>query len=322
MSYRTFKHLLGETSLERKCRFIFGGGLFVLVSISFSWYGHKTESLVAGQTLGNARRLVPEMLSSSTPRTRRPSTRRSPSSSRRSTSRSSGRTTWRTTKGKVINLAESGSDKLDPFEREALGKFLKATPPRANVAPAGPPEEAVHLPRRHPDGGEPGRRGAEGIPVHPGRAVQQVCIDCHAHKFREASNGQLVQDRENELACFVTIQHPDGPDEPRHPQQPRHPDQLRAGDGPGGDVRLVRDRPLRDRQAGEAPARRLRRDRRGQADDPQPDPDRATSSKTSRTPSTGCSTTSSPCSTSCATSTTTSTRRSTSWPRPTWPSSR
>jgi hypothetical protein len=62
VSYRTFKHLLGETSLERKCRFIFGGGLFVLVSISFSWYGHKTEALVAGQTLGNARRLAPEIL--------------------------------------------------------------------------------------------------------------------------------------------------------------------------------------------------------------------------------------------------------------------
>ena len=32
VSYRTFKHLLGETSLERKCRFIFGGGILVLVT--------------------------------------------------------------------------------------------------------------------------------------------------------------------------------------------------------------------------------------------------------------------------------------------------
>ena len=32
MSYRTFKHLLGETSLERKCRFIFGGGILLLVT--------------------------------------------------------------------------------------------------------------------------------------------------------------------------------------------------------------------------------------------------------------------------------------------------
>ena len=45
-----FKHLLGETSLERKCRFIFGGGILVLVTTSFYWYGQKTESLVIGQT--------------------------------------------------------------------------------------------------------------------------------------------------------------------------------------------------------------------------------------------------------------------------------
>ena len=44
MSYRSFKHLLGETSLERKCRFIFGLGILVLVSVSFFLYGQKTES--------------------------------------------------------------------------------------------------------------------------------------------------------------------------------------------------------------------------------------------------------------------------------------
>ena len=58
VSYRSFKHLLGETSLERKCRFIFGGGILVLVSISFYWYGQKTESLVIAQTNQTARILV------------------------------------------------------------------------------------------------------------------------------------------------------------------------------------------------------------------------------------------------------------------------
>ena len=51
MSYRSFKHLLGETSLERKCRFIFGAGILVLVSGSFFWYGQKTEQLVLKQTV-------------------------------------------------------------------------------------------------------------------------------------------------------------------------------------------------------------------------------------------------------------------------------
>ncbi len=58
VSYRSFKHLLGETSLERKCRFIFGLGILVLVSVSFFWYGQKTESLVRKQTTQTARMLV------------------------------------------------------------------------------------------------------------------------------------------------------------------------------------------------------------------------------------------------------------------------
>ena len=58
MSYRSFKHLLGETSLERKCRFIFGGGILVLVTLSFYWYGQRTEALVIDQTTHAARMQV------------------------------------------------------------------------------------------------------------------------------------------------------------------------------------------------------------------------------------------------------------------------
>ncbi len=62
MSYRSFKHLLGETSLERKCRFIFGAGILVLVTISFFLYGRKTESLVLAQSTQTARMFVNETL--------------------------------------------------------------------------------------------------------------------------------------------------------------------------------------------------------------------------------------------------------------------
>ncbi len=58
MSYRSFKHLLGETSLERKCRFIFGLGILVLVTASFFWYGQRTESLVIRQRTEKAQMLV------------------------------------------------------------------------------------------------------------------------------------------------------------------------------------------------------------------------------------------------------------------------
>src|SRR5262249_43415007 len=49
MSYRTFKRLMGETSLERKCRFLFGGGLLILITGSFSVYGRLTSGLVDEQ---------------------------------------------------------------------------------------------------------------------------------------------------------------------------------------------------------------------------------------------------------------------------------
>ena len=62
MSYRSFKHLLGETSLERKCRFLFGLGILVLVTVSFFLYGQQTERLVIKQTNETARLLVNDPL--------------------------------------------------------------------------------------------------------------------------------------------------------------------------------------------------------------------------------------------------------------------
>ena len=46
MSYRTLKLLLGESSLERKCRFLLGGFLLLLISGSFYWFSKQTEKLV------------------------------------------------------------------------------------------------------------------------------------------------------------------------------------------------------------------------------------------------------------------------------------
>jgi len=46
MSYRTFKRALGETNLERKCRFLFGACLLPLIAGSFWWYGSETDKIV------------------------------------------------------------------------------------------------------------------------------------------------------------------------------------------------------------------------------------------------------------------------------------
>ena len=58
MSYRSVKRLLGETSLERKCRLLFGGGLLLLISGSFWFYARQTQQLVFDQNTDLARSLV------------------------------------------------------------------------------------------------------------------------------------------------------------------------------------------------------------------------------------------------------------------------
>ncbi|MFM8893194.1 MAG: sensor histidine kinase, partial [Planctomycetia bacterium] len=50
--------ILGETSLERKCRFLFGLCLLVLITGSFWWYGSSTEELVYATTRSTGRHLV------------------------------------------------------------------------------------------------------------------------------------------------------------------------------------------------------------------------------------------------------------------------
>src|SRR5580693_4248347 len=58
MSYRAFKRLLGETSLERKCRFLFGAGILVLITASFWLYAYQTEHLAYNQTTTTCRLLI------------------------------------------------------------------------------------------------------------------------------------------------------------------------------------------------------------------------------------------------------------------------
>jgi signal transduction histidine kinase len=58
MSYRAFKRLLGETSLERKCRFLFGAFILLLMTGSFWLYANKTEDLAYNQLESTSRLLV------------------------------------------------------------------------------------------------------------------------------------------------------------------------------------------------------------------------------------------------------------------------
>ncbi len=58
MSYRALKRLLGETSLERKCRWYLGVGVLALMFASFYVYARQTEGLAYGQLTHTGRALV------------------------------------------------------------------------------------------------------------------------------------------------------------------------------------------------------------------------------------------------------------------------
>jgi two-component system sensor histidine kinase BarA len=58
MSYRTVKRLLGETSLERKSRYLFGGSLLLLIAASFYVYARLTSNLVYDQNPKQAQKLI------------------------------------------------------------------------------------------------------------------------------------------------------------------------------------------------------------------------------------------------------------------------
>jgi two-component system, NarL family, sensor histidine kinase BarA len=62
MSYRAFKRLLGETDLERKCRFLLGAGILLLMVLSFWGYARQTEGLAYDQMVTSGRLLVPPIL--------------------------------------------------------------------------------------------------------------------------------------------------------------------------------------------------------------------------------------------------------------------
>jgi len=60
MSYRAFKRLLGETSLERKCHLLFGATTLLLLTGSFWWYAWKTEGAARAQSDAMSRLLQEE----------------------------------------------------------------------------------------------------------------------------------------------------------------------------------------------------------------------------------------------------------------------
>lgn len=62
INYRSLKKLLGETSLERKCRLLFGLALLALITTSFWIYATRTRHVMEAQQVDSAHSLVPQIL--------------------------------------------------------------------------------------------------------------------------------------------------------------------------------------------------------------------------------------------------------------------
>ncbi len=215
MSYRSFKHLLGETSLERKCRFIFGLGILVLVSGSFFWYGQKTESLVLNQTTQTARMAVNPTLMNVHYR-----------ALGNSNFESILDVLWGDLKpvedlpnykAKVLNpfkLKDQGKQPLDEFERYALNQFLqRPTASASGRKPENPKETATPAWYQQYTVGKKEYRYIQA--VH----FKSTCLmDCHGkdetggdvpidnHLMRPAPDGEhWVPTKEGDLAGAVVV---------------------------------------------------------------------------------------------------------------------
>jgi signal transduction histidine kinase len=221
LSYRSFKHLLGETSLERKCRFLFGLGILVLVTVSFFLYGQQTESLVIKQTNETARLLVSDALKRDHERAvgnfifepimeqlwgdLKPTTEDLP-----------------THKTKVLapyNPEDPEKQPADDFERKTLARFLQAANSGGGAGQAAAAHDKTHT-------------FADGSPKWVKRVtngnkefqyIQAVlfksgCLmDCHGkddtrinnHLMRPTPDGQhWVQTKEGDLAGAVVLNLP------------------------------------------------------------------------------------------------------------------
>ena len=216
MSYRTFKHLLGETSLERKCRFIFGGGIFALVTTSFYLYGQKTEALLMGQTTQTARRLVNPTIKDKHYKSDAFVSFDVAQRFDRLSSSFKQQDDLPNYDGRVVDpykpefsdeVSRDPSEKnlIQEFERNALEHFR-----RAAAAPTPPNRPASTKPYTFSDGSPmeewrtlPGKTKflyAQAVTFKP------ECISCHsAHFYHAGANGKQVESQPGDLACMAVI---------------------------------------------------------------------------------------------------------------------
>ena len=157
MSYRAFKRLLGETSLERKCRFLFGAGILLLITSSFWLYAYLTESLAYRETERNCRLLVKEIRI-------------------KKHLEAAVKEAVKDPKSPLLDIGfqedyqyhwlRDDQPNLEPYDREVLKKFASADEPE---------DEAIRL-----------RPGEKLLYYYGAVRAKESCLECH-QKLTQAS---------------------------------------------------------------------------------------------------------------------------------------
>jgi two-component system, NarL family, sensor histidine kinase BarA len=193
MSYRSFKRVLGETSLERKCRILFGGCLFFLIAGSFWWYGSRTEDVVYDNTRNTGKLLIDTAMVSlhfvkvddhSVPLETRLSHREYSDYAARDFVTSRKYSAWVLRPGAtekyrtvVKNAEENAPQQLSPFEAQVLDYFSRQPQPDPKNQDAKP----EYVEQRLADQQE--YRYFQPI------RLRESCIGCHTENLVTSSLG-------------------------------------------------------------------------------------------------------------------------------------
>ncbi|MEX1231177.1 MAG: ATP-binding protein [Planctomycetaceae bacterium] len=157
MSYKGVKHLLGETSLERKCRFLFGGGLMLLITGSFYFYGRLNTSLMDEQNKTTARLLVKPVIFEHH---------------------------WKFVEPKMVQMIEEMAEELTPAElKDYRWQLFNENPTKAQASRRPDTVEGF-------DALEQMRQGTNeivswdehGYQYYGAVRASQSCLTCHIHK--------------------------------------------------------------------------------------------------------------------------------------------
>jgi signal transduction histidine kinase len=180
MSYRAFKRLLGETSLERKCRFLFGAAILILITLSFWLYAIQTEKLAFDQAVASCRLLVNPSLGHDHLKNFFESARAKPDFDEQELAKAFNLDEVKA----AYNMLSSGKDfqyqvfvekedqKLEPYERDLFREFRRE------------PEELSD--KYH-------QSSREQVLVYSSPLwATKACLACHAHRASSEDKGTLL----------------------------------------------------------------------------------------------------------------------------------